>query len=47
MRRDLVARVAEALDIEAAAQASLLGTADFAEGLAASIGKREPMFRGN
>jgi enoyl-CoA hydratase/carnithine racemase len=47
MRRDLVARVAEALDIEASAQASLLGTADFAEGLAASIGKREPLFRGN
>jgi enoyl-CoA hydratase/carnithine racemase len=46
MRRGLVARVAEALDIEAAAQASLLGTADFTEGLAASIGRREPMFRG-
>jgi len=47
MRRELLGRVAEALDIEASAQASLLETADFAEGLAASIGKREPLFRGH
>jgi enoyl-CoA hydratase/carnithine racemase len=46
MRRDVLARVAAALDLEASAQASLLGTADFAEGIAASIGKREPVFHG-
>ena len=46
MRRKVVAEVAAALDQEAVAQAALLDTADFAEGLAASIGKREPRFRG-
>jgi len=46
MRRDVLARVAAALDLEASAQASLLDTADFAEGIAASIGKREPVFHG-
>ena len=46
MRRDLVADVAAALDQEALAQAALLGTDDFAEGLAATIAKREPHFRG-
>lgn len=46
MRRDVLARVAAALDLEAAAQASLLGTEDFAEGIAASIGKQEPVFHG-
>jgi len=46
MRRDVVAGVAAALDQEALAQAALLGTADFAEGLAATIGKRAPEFRG-
>jgi enoyl-CoA hydratase/carnithine racemase len=46
MRREVVAGVAAALDQEALAQAALLGTADFAEGLAATIGKRSPQFRG-
>ena len=40
MRRALVADVSAALSTEADAQAALLGTADFAEGVAASIGKR-------
>lgn len=46
MRREVVAAVAAALDQEALAQAALLGTADFAEGLAATIGKRSDEFRG-
>ncbi|WP_327672755.1 MULTISPECIES: enoyl-CoA hydratase/isomerase family protein [unclassified Streptomyces] len=44
MRRDMVAEVSAALDIEANAQAALLGTADFAEGIAASVEKRQPRF---
>ena len=44
MRRDMVAEVSAALDIEANAQAALLGTADFAEGIAASVEKRKPHF---
>ena len=46
MRRALVADVSAALSTEADAQAALLGTADFAEGIAASIGKRAPQFVG-
>ncbi|SFG53104.1 enoyl-CoA hydratase/isomerase family protein [Streptomyces mirabilis] len=44
MRRSMVADVSAALDIEANAQAALLGTADFAEGIAASVEKRPPRF---
>ncbi|WP_435225756.1 enoyl-CoA hydratase/isomerase family protein [Streptomyces sp. Tue6028] len=44
MRRQMVAEVSAALDIEANAQAALLGTADFAEGIAASVEKRPPRF---
>jgi enoyl-CoA hydratase/carnithine racemase len=47
MRRELVAAVATALDLEANAQAALLETSDFSEGVAASIGKRAPQFRGS
>lgn len=47
MRREVVSQVAAALDLEATAQASLLGTADFDEGIAASIGKRAPIFTGH
>lgn len=46
MRGDLAGAVAAALDHEASAQAALLGTADFEEGLAATIGRRAPRFRG-
>ena len=46
MRRDLVAAVAAALDLEALAQAHLLATDDFAEGVSASLGKRRPEFHG-
>jgi enoyl-CoA hydratase/carnithine racemase len=46
MRRSLLAEVATALDIEATAQAALLPTADFEEGIKASIGKRKPQFHG-
>ncbi|MEU7305778.1 enoyl-CoA hydratase/isomerase family protein [Streptomyces sp. NPDC007206] len=45
MRRAMVAEVSAALDIEANAQAALLGTADFAEGIAASVEKRPPRFK--
>ncbi|MGW1027848.1 enoyl-CoA hydratase/isomerase family protein [Streptomyces sp. NPDC002577] len=44
MRRSMVAEVSAALDVEANAQAALLGTADFAEGIAASVEKRPPRF---
>ena len=47
MRRALVDEVRSALETEADAQATLLDTADFAEGVAASIGKRPPMFTGS
>ena len=47
LRRSLVAEVLAALDLEADAQAALLDTADFAEGIAASIGKRPPQFVGS
>src|SRR3974390_1425730 len=46
LRRPLVSEVSAALDLEADAQAALLDTADFAEGIAASIGKRPPQFAG-
>ena len=46
MRRELAGRVVIALDEEANAQSALLGTADFAEGIAAVIGKRPPEFLG-
>ncbi|MCT9137571.1 enoyl-CoA hydratase/isomerase family protein [Streptomyces violarus] len=44
MRRSMVAEISAALDVEANAQAALLGTADFAEGIAASVEKRQPRF---
>ncbi|MEU9779827.1 enoyl-CoA hydratase/isomerase family protein [Streptomyces phaeochromogenes] len=47
LRRSLVSEVSAALDCEAAAQAALLETADFAEGIAASIEKRPPHFVGS
>ena len=47
LRRSLVSEVSAALDLEADAQAALLDTADFAEGIAASIGKRPPQFAGS
>ncbi|MEV4033616.1 enoyl-CoA hydratase/isomerase family protein [Streptomyces umbrinus] len=47
LRRSLVSEVSAALDCEAAAQAALLETADFAEGIAASIAKRPPHFVGS
>ena len=46
LRRDIAARVVAALDEEATAQATLLETKDFTEGVAASIGKRPPVFTG-
>jgi len=47
LRRSLVSEVSAALGLEADAQAALLGTADFAEGIAASIAKRPPQFVGS
>ena len=47
MRRALASHVVAALDIEATAQSALLGTADFAEGVAASVQKRMPVFTGS
>jgi enoyl-CoA hydratase/carnithine racemase len=46
MRRGLVSDVAAALDTEAQAQAALLGTADFREGVAAARARRAPVFGG-
>jgi enoyl-CoA hydratase/carnithine racemase len=46
MRRALVSDVAAALDTEAQAQAALLGTADFREGVAAARARRAPVFGG-
>ncbi|WP_249019837.1 enoyl-CoA hydratase/isomerase family protein [Conexibacter sp. S30A1] len=46
MRRRLVAEVSAALDLEADAQTALLGTKDFAEGVSASIARRDPIFTG-
>jgi enoyl-CoA hydratase/carnithine racemase len=46
MRRELVAAVSAALDEEAAAQAALLPTADFREGLDAARNRRMPLFTG-
>jgi hypothetical protein len=47
MRRSLIADVWAALGMEADAQAGLVGTADFADGIAASIAKRSPQFIGS
>ena len=44
MRRELVSAVSAALDEEAAAQAALLPTADFREGLDAARNRRTPVF---
>ncbi|MFE3828487.1 enoyl-CoA hydratase/isomerase family protein [Streptomyces sp. NPDC059092] len=46
MRRGMVARISAALDDELNAQAALMDTADFAEGVAASVEKRTPRFTG-
>ncbi|OZD13117.1 enoyl-CoA hydratase/isomerase family protein [Rhodococcus sp. 06-156-3C] len=46
MRRELAAQVVAALDEEATAQTMLLTSNDFREGIAASIGKRDPIFTG-
>ena len=46
MRRDLTARVHAVLGIEADAQAALLGTADFQEGVNAALAGRPPSFTG-
>jgi 2-(1,2-epoxy-1,2-dihydrophenyl)acetyl-CoA isomerase len=46
MRRALVADVSAALDEEAQAQAELLRTADFREGIAAARARRPPVFAG-
>ncbi|MFD4351246.1 enoyl-CoA hydratase/isomerase family protein [Nocardia sp. NPDC058518] len=46
MRRSLLSEVITALDVEATAQAALLDTSDFAEGIAASVAKRQPTFTG-
>lgn len=46
LRRPLVSRVLSALDVEATAQTALLDTDDLREGIAASIEKRDPTFRG-
>ena len=47
MRRALVADVCAALDTEAQAQAALLGTADFREGVEAARARRAPVFGGS
>ena len=47
MRRALVADVCAALDIEVQAQAALLGTADFREGVEAARARRAPVFGGS
>lgn len=46
MRHALRADVASALEVEANAQAALLPTADFSEGVAAAVAKRPPQFIG-
>jgi enoyl-CoA hydratase/carnithine racemase len=47
MRRAMLAEISAALDLEATAQAALLTTGDFAEGLSASIERRNPRFTGS
>lgn len=47
MRRGLLAEVATALEGEADAQAALLPTTDFAEGVDAAMGRRAPVFVGS
>ena len=46
MRRSLVAAVYAAIDVEAEAQCALLKTADFQEGIRASVARRPPAFAG-
>ncbi|MFC5833958.1 enoyl-CoA hydratase/isomerase family protein [Nonomuraea insulae] len=47
MRRSMIADISAALDVEAGAQAALLGTPDFAEGISAAMEKRPPQFGRN
>jgi enoyl-CoA hydratase/carnithine racemase len=47
MRGELASQVRAALDVEAAAQAALLDTADFREGLDAAVNRRAPTFVGS
>lgn len=46
LRADLVDGVAAVVDLERAEQLRLMGTADFREGIAASLDRRPPRFRG-
>jgi enoyl-CoA hydratase/carnithine racemase len=46
LRADLVARFGAMVDHERTEQLRLMGTADFREGIAASLARREPDFTG-
>jgi enoyl-CoA hydratase/carnithine racemase len=46
LRSDLVARFGDMVDDERAEQLRLMATADFREGIAASLARRDPKFTG-
>ena len=46
LRSDLVARFGDVADHERTEQLRLMGTADFREGIAASLARRDPEFTG-